>query len=217
MVGIECHTVGGFAQGGVGMRHSIAKRVGHLGIVVFEQDRSAVFQTFGEVVLGCNRRQDGKLVAAYAKRRLVHFHIQLEIEAYLQDIAVALVMPKDVVAVLEIVDIDERHGNGGVLLPELLEGTGKAATVAKPGKLVGKGSPNQIILALEKVANGLFERFGVIADSIHVVSGFLRSGELRRASSLCTRVVVRRFACIQAPPRCVVGLIYRLMFAVDYC
>lgn len=54
-------------------------------------------------------------------------------------------MPKDVVAVLEIVDIDERHGNGGVLLPELLEGTGKAATVAKPGKLVGKGSPDQIL------------------------------------------------------------------------
>ena len=51
-------------------------------------------------------------------------------------------MPKDVVAVLEIVDIDERHGNGGVLLPELLEGTGKAATVAKPSKLVGKGSPD---------------------------------------------------------------------------
>ena len=32
------------------------QRVGHLGIVVFEQNRSAVFQTFGEVVLGCNRR-----------------------------------------------------------------------------------------------------------------------------------------------------------------
>ena len=60
-------------------------------------------------------------------------------------------MPKDVVAVLEIVDIDERHGNGGVLLPELLEGTGKAATVAKPSKLVGKGSPDQIFLPLEKV------------------------------------------------------------------
>lgn len=117
-------------------------------------------------------------------------------------------MPKDVVAVLEVVDIDVRHGNGGVLLPELLEGAGKAATVAKPGKLVGKGGPDQILLTLEKVADGLFERFGVIADSIHVVSGFLRSGELRRASSLCTRVVVRRFACIQAPAllRCWVNL-----------
>ena len=56
MVGIERHAIGGFAQGGVGIRHSIAKRAGHLGIVVFEQDRSAVFQTFGEVVLGRNRR-----------------------------------------------------------------------------------------------------------------------------------------------------------------
>ena len=56
-----------------------------------------------------------------------------------RDIAVALVVAKDVVAVLEIVDIDERHGNGGVLLPELLEGAGKAAAVAKSGKLVGKG------------------------------------------------------------------------------
>ena len=180
MVGIERHTVGGFAQGGVGMRHSIAKRVGHLGIVVFEQDRSAVFQTFGEVVLGCNRRQDGKLVAAYAKRRLIHFHIQLEIEAYLQDIAVALVMAKDVVAVLEIVDIDERHGNGGVLLPELLEGTGKAATVAKPGKLVGEGSPNQIILALEKVMDGLFERFGIVVGTIHSYVAFLGRGAAAR-------------------------------------
>lgn len=117
-------------------------------------------------------------------------------------------MPKDVVAVLEIVDIDERHGNGDVLLPELLEGAGKAAAVAKSGKLVGKGGPNQIILTLEKVTDGLFERFGVIADSIHVVSGFLRSGGLRRASSLCTRVVVWRFACIQAPAllRCWVNL-----------
>ena len=56
MVGIECHAIGGFAQGAVGVCHSVAKRVGHLGIVVFEQDRSAVFQTFGEVVLGRNRR-----------------------------------------------------------------------------------------------------------------------------------------------------------------
>ncbi len=103
-------------------------------------------------------------------------------------------MPKDVVAVLEIVDIDERHGNGGVLLPELLEGTGKAATVAKPGKLVGKGGPDQILLTLEKVTDGLFERFGVIADSIHVLSGFLKSGRIasgelvvytRRCSAFC--------------------------------
>ena len=103
-------------------------------------------------------------------------------------------MPKDVVAVLEIVDIDERHGNGGVLLPELLEGTGKAATVAKSSKLVGKGGPDQILLPLEKVTDGLFERFGVIADSIHVLSGFLRSGRIasgelvvymHRCSALC--------------------------------
>ena len=103
-------------------------------------------------------------------------------------------MAKDVVAVLKVIDIDERHGNGGVLPPELLEGTGKAATVAKSGKLVGKGRPNQIVLTLEKVANGLFERFGVIADSIHGLSGFLRSGRIasgelvvytRRCSALC--------------------------------
>lgn len=103
-------------------------------------------------------------------------------------------MPKDVVAVLEIVDVDERHGNGDVLLPELLEGAGKAAAVAKSGKLVGKGGPDQILLPLEKVADGLFERFGVIADSFHVLSGFLRSGRIasgelvvytRRCSALC--------------------------------
>lgn len=215
MVGIECHAIGGFAQGGVGVGHSVTKRVGHPGIVVVEQDCSAVFQTIGEVVLGCNRREDGELVASQSKRRLVHLHIQLEIEAYLQDVAVALVMPKDVVAVLKVIDVDKSHGDGQFLLPELLEGTGKAAAVAKSGKLVGKGGPDQIVLTFKKVADGLFERLGVIADSIHVVSGFLRSGELRRASSLCTRVVVRRFACIQAPPRCVVGLIYRLVFAVD--
>lgn len=104
-------------------------------------------------------------------------------------------MPKDVVAVLEIVDIDERHGNGDVLLPELLEGTGKAAAVAKSGKLVGKGGPNQIILTLEKVTDGLFERFGVIADSIHVLSGFLRSeriasGELVVYTRCCSAYCV---------------------------
>ena len=120
MVGIVRQAIGGFAQGGVGVCHSVAKRVRHLGIVVFEQDRSAAFQTFGEVVLGRNRRQDGKLVAAYAKRRLVHFHIQLEIETYLQDIAVALVMPKDVVAVLKVIDVDKRHGHGQFLLPDFL-------------------------------------------------------------------------------------------------
>ena len=178
MVGIVRQAIGGFAQGGVGVCHSVAKRVRHLGIVVFEQDRSAAFQTFGEVVLGCNRRQDGKLVASQTKRRFVHLHIQLEIEAYLQNIAVALVMAKDVVAVLEIVDIDVRHGNGGVLLPELLEGTGKAVAVAKPGKLVGKGGPDQILLTLEKVADGLFERLGVIAGGIHAVGGFLGSGRI---------------------------------------
>ena len=79
-----------------------------------------MFQALGEVVLGRNRRQDGKLVAAYAKRRLVHFHIQLEIETYLQDIAVALVMSKDVVAVLKVIDVDKRHGDGQFLPPEFL-------------------------------------------------------------------------------------------------
>ena len=86
------------------------------------------------------------------------------------------------------------HGNGGVLLPEFFEGAGKAAAVTKPGKLVGKGSPDQILLPLEKVTDGLFERFGVIADSIHVLSGFLRSGRIasgefvvytRRCSAFC--------------------------------
>ena len=103
-------------------------------------------------------------------------------------------MPKDVVAVLEVVNIDKSHGHGQFLLPELLEGTGKAAAVAKSGKLVGKGGPNQIILTLKKVTDGLFERFGVIADSIHVLSGFLRSGRIasgelvvytRRCSAYC--------------------------------
>ena len=79
-----------------------------------------MFQALGEVVLGRNRRQDGKLVAAYAKRRLVHLHIQLEIEAYLQDIAVALVMSEDVVAVLKVIDVDKRHGHGQFLPPDFL-------------------------------------------------------------------------------------------------
>lgn len=47
---------------------------------------------------------------------------------------------------------------------------------------------------LEKVTDGLFERLGVIADSFHVLSGFLRSGRIalvepvvytRRCSALC--------------------------------
>lgn len=120
MVGIVRQAIGGFAQGGVGVRHSVAKRVRHLGIVVFEQDRPAVFQTLGEVVLGRDRRQDGKLVASQAKCRLVHLHIQLEIEAHLQDIAVALVVSKDVVAVLKVIDVDKRHGYGQFLLPDFL-------------------------------------------------------------------------------------------------
>jgi len=89
-------------------------------------------------------------------------------------------MAKDVVAVLEIVDIDERHGNGGVLPPELLEGTGKAAAVAKSGKLVGKGGPDQIILTLEKVANGLFERLGIVVGAIHSYAAFLGRGAAAR-------------------------------------
>ena len=120
MVGIVRQAIGGFAQGGVGVCHSVAKRVRHLGSVVFEQDRSAVFQTLGEVVLGRDRRQDGKLVASQAKCCLAHLHIQFEIEAYLQDIAVALVVPKDVVAVFKVIDVDKRHSHGQFLFPELL-------------------------------------------------------------------------------------------------
>lgn len=116
-------------------------------------------------------------------------------------------MPKDVVAVLEIVDVDERHGNGGVLLPELLEGTGKAATVAKPGKLVGKGGPDQIILTLEKVADGLFERFGVIADSFHVLSGFLRSGRIASGELVVYTYRCSAF-CVHPGPRLAALLSY---------
>ena len=79
-----------------------------------------MFQTLGEVVLGRDCGQDGKLVASQAKCRLVHLHIQLEIEAHLQDIAVALVVSKDVVAVLKVIDVDKRHGYGQFLLPDFL-------------------------------------------------------------------------------------------------
>lgn len=79
-----------------------------------------MLQTLGQVILGRNRRQDGKLVASQAKCRLVHLHIQLEVEANLQDIAVALVVPKDVVAVLKVIDVDKRHGHRQFLLPEFL-------------------------------------------------------------------------------------------------
>lgn len=103
-------------------------------------------------------------------------------------------MPKDVIAVLEIVDIDECHGNGDVLLPEFLEGASKGTAIAQTCEGVGKGGLNQIVLTLKKVADGLFERLGVIADSFHVLSGFLRSGRIasgelvvytRRCSALC--------------------------------
>ena len=89
-------------------------------------------------------------------------------------------MAKDVVAVLEVVDIDVRHGNGGVLLPELLEGAGKAAMVAKPGKLVGKGGPDQILLTFEKAADGLFERLGIVVGAIHSYAAFLGRGAAAR-------------------------------------
>lgn len=114
-------------------------------------------------------------------------------------------MAKDVVAVLEIVDIDERHGNGGVLLPELLEGTGKAATVAKPGKLVGKGGPDQIVLTLQKVTDGLFERFGIIAGVIHTVSGFLRSGRIA-SGELVVHMRCCSTPCVFPSPRLAASL-----------
>ena len=79
-----------------------------------------MLQTFGKVILGRDRRQDGKLVTSQTKCRLVHLHIQLEIEAYLQDIAVAFVVSKDVVAMLKVIDVDKRHGHGQFLLPDFL-------------------------------------------------------------------------------------------------
>ena len=115
-------------------------------------------------------------------------------------------MPKDVVAVLEIVDIDERHGNGDALLPELLEGTGKAAAVAKTGKLVGKGSPDQIVLTLEKVTDGLFERLGVIAGDIHAVSGFLRSGCIA-SGELVVHTRCCSTLCVYPGPRLAASLV----------
>ena len=76
---------------------------------------------------------------------------------------------------------------------------GKAAAVAKSGELVGKGGPDQILLTLEKVTDGLFERFGVIAVSVHVVSGFLRSGRIASGELVVYARCYSRFACIQAP------------------
>ena len=77
---------------------------------------------------------------------------------------------------------------------------GKAAAVAKSGELVGKGRPNQIILTLEKVTDGLFERFGVIAGGVHVVSGFLRSGRMASGELV---VYTRRCSapCVYPGPR----------------
>ena len=199
MVGVHRHATGGFAQLGVGMRHAVAKRMRHLGVVVFKEYRAAVFQALGKIVFGRDGGEDGKFIAAQAKRRLANLDIEFEVQAHLHDVAVAFVVPKGIVAVLEVVNVDKRHGDRRALFPDFFEGTGKAAAVAQPRELVGKGDLNQVLLAIEQVLNGLFERFGIVADSIHVVSGFLRSGGLRRASSLCTRVVVRRFACIQAP------------------
>ena len=194
MVGVLRHAVLGFAQFGIGMRHAIAKRMGHLGVVVFEEHRAAMLQALGKVILGRDGGEHGKLVATQAKRRLANLDVELKVQAHLHDVAVTLVVPKDIVAVLKVIDIDKRHSDRRALPPDLFERLGKTATVAKTGELVGKGGPNQIILTLEKVTDGLFERFGVIADSIHVLSGFLRSGRIasgelvvytRRCSAHC--------------------------------
>ena len=77
---------------------------------------------------------------------------------------------------------------------------GKAATVAKSGELVGKGGPDQILLTLEKVTDGLFECFGVIAVSVHVVSGFLRTGRIA-SGELVVHTRCRSAPCVYPGPR----------------
>ena len=89
-------------------------------------------------------------------------------------------MTEGVVAVLEVIDVDKRHGDRRALLPEFFQRAGKAAAVAKAGELVGKGGPDQIVLTLEKVLNGLFERLGIGVGAIHVYAAFLGRGDAVR-------------------------------------
>ena len=77
-------------------------------------------------------------------------------------------MTEGVVAVLEVIDIDKRHGDRRALLPELFQRAGKAAAVAKAGKLVGKGCSYQVFRALEQVLNDLFERLCIGVGCVHM-------------------------------------------------
>ena len=77
-------------------------------------------------------------------------------------------MTEGVVAVLEVIDIDKRHGDRHALLPEFFQRAGIAATVAKAGKLVGKGYSYQVFRTLEQVLNGLFERLGMGVGCVHM-------------------------------------------------
>ena len=182
VVGVHGHAIRGFAQLGVGVRHTEAKRMGHLGIVVFEEYRAAVLQALDKVVFGGDGGEDGKLIAAKAKRRLADLDIELKVQAHLHDVAVAFVMAKGIVTVLEVVDVDKSHGDRRALFPDLFEGAGKAATVAQSRELVGKGDLNQLFLAVEQVLNGLFERFGIVAGVIHVYAASLGRGDAARWS-----------------------------------
>lgn len=168
VVGIERHTIGRFAQFWVGMRYAIAKRVRHLGVVVFEQHRAAMLKALGKVVFGRDGGQDCELVATQAKHRLVNFDIELKVQAHLHNVAVTLVVTEGVVAVLEVIDIDKRHGDRRALFPELFQRAGKAAAVAKAGKLVGKGCSYQVFRALEQVLNDLFERLCIGVGCVHM-------------------------------------------------
>ena len=180
MVCVHRHATGGFAQLGVGVRHAVAKRMGHLGVVVFKEYRAAVLQALGKVIFGSDGGEDGKLVTTQAKRRFANLDIEFEVQAHLNDVAVAFVMTKGIVAVLEVVDVDKRHGDRRALLPDLFERLGKTAAVAKTGELVGKGDPNQVLLAVEQVLNGLFERLGIVAGAIHGYAAFLGRGDAAR-------------------------------------
>ena len=187
LVGVRDHLVAVVAGLGVDVRAPVAERADHAPLLARLRDEllAALLEPLGKLVLGVRLGHVDELVAADAEELLAPLAAQLEHEARLQNVAVALLVAKVVVAALEVVDVDEGHRERLALLPQGLHGALVEPAVAHAGERVGVGAVLELGVAALDLADHAVEHGDVLALALEL-GGFVCLEEARaQGQELC--------------------------------
>ncbi len=139
---------------------------------------AALLEPIGELLLARAFRQNDEPVAADAEEALARCEHAAEPLAGARDVAVTVDVAEQVVALLQVVQVDEARGERPARSPQRLDGLVVGGPVAHAGQGVGRATRERGAVVRVELGKRLVERFGVAVRASHVHVGAARRHRL---------------------------------------